>query len=79
MNYFKHFKLNITVAFRGFVLCLFHLVHAIIPIKYTSHEYWNIYFSKEIKCSDCREEATLYRNFAGKPCSKLFNVRELER
>lgn len=40
MSYFKHFKANMVVAFRCFILFLFHFSHAILPMKFTSHEYW---------------------------------------
>ncbi len=42
MNYFQHFKANIKVAFKCFVLILFHLVHGLLPIKLTDHKHWGI-------------------------------------
>ena len=46
-KYFLHFIKNVSVAFMGMVLVVFHVLHAIIPIKYTSHEYWGIRLTKE--------------------------------
>ena len=40
MTYIDHFALNFGVAFRCFWMCFFHLAHAFIPCKYTSHEFW---------------------------------------
>lgn len=41
MNYYSHLLANLKVCLRCFVMLLFHLIHGIIPCKYTSHEYWN--------------------------------------
>ncbi len=45
MNYLKHLGLNIKVALKGVILVLFHLVHGLIPIKLTDHEYWSFRLS----------------------------------
>ena len=42
MNYRDHLISNLKVAIRCFVLMLFHMVHGIIPCKFTSHNYWGI-------------------------------------
>jgi hypothetical protein len=39
-NYFKHLLLNCKVAGRSVIMALFHFVHGIIPVKYTSHDSW---------------------------------------
>jgi hypothetical protein len=42
MTYSEHFLANIKVAARCALLAVFHALHAIIPAKITSHEYWRI-------------------------------------
>jgi len=44
MNYFTHFYLNFLVFLKLLAGAFFHLAHGIVPVKYTSHEYWNIGF-----------------------------------
>ena len=46
MTYVKHFKINIIVSLKSLYCAAWHLAHAIIPIRYTSHEYWGINFGK---------------------------------
>ena len=41
-GYVIHLGLNILVSFKCIVYAVFHLVHGLIPIKWTSHEHWNI-------------------------------------
>lgn len=48
MGYFEHLHLNAQVAFRCFVLMGLHLLHGIIPCKYTSHEYWGYGMNKTV-------------------------------
>jgi len=42
MNYIKHFILNIKVMFKCIVLAIFHLAHAILPIRFTEHKRWGV-------------------------------------
>jgi hypothetical protein len=42
-SYMEHLKANLKVAFKCFVLSLFHLAHGIVPMEITSHKYWNYY------------------------------------
>jgi hypothetical protein len=42
MKYFEHMKSNLKVCVKCFVLFIFHFLHAILPFKITSHEYWGI-------------------------------------
>ena len=42
MNYIEHFGANMRVSGKCIILAVFHAIHAIIPIKFTEHEYWNI-------------------------------------
>ena len=46
MNYKDHLIANMKVAIRCFVLMMFHVLHGLIPCKYTSHEYWKILSQK---------------------------------
>jgi len=46
MSYFTHFRINIKIAGKAFLLFLFHFIHAVIPISITSHEYWGIKLTK---------------------------------
>jgi hypothetical protein len=39
-GYFDHLRENWRVAGRGLLICFFHFVHGLIPVKYTSHNYW---------------------------------------
>jgi hypothetical protein len=47
MSFFKHFVNNIKTSLNCFILFVFHLIHAFIPIKITSHGYWGILHEKE--------------------------------
>jgi len=47
MNYFKHMGINLIVAYKALLLCIFHLIHAVIPFEFTSHEYWGLNLTKE--------------------------------
>lgn len=49
MAYIKHFTANIRVALKAGLLMVFHIAHAIIPIKYTDHEYWDYGFHDKDK------------------------------
>jgi hypothetical protein len=42
MKYSEHFVANMKVAARCTILAVFHAIHAIVPVKITSHEYWGI-------------------------------------
>jgi hypothetical protein len=39
-GYTCHLLANWKVGTRGIVVALFHFIHGIIPVKYTSHNYW---------------------------------------
>lgn len=39
MSYFKHLILNWIVVLKCACLAVFHLIHGVIPVKYTSHEW----------------------------------------
>jgi len=47
MTYIEHLKLNLEVAKRSLWSFFWHILHAIIPIKYTSHEYWGVKLGKK--------------------------------
>jgi hypothetical protein len=47
MKYFTHLSKNWIVAYKGLLLGLFHFTHGLIPVKFTSHEYWGLNFNKE--------------------------------
>jgi hypothetical protein len=38
--YFFRPALNWNVAGRSFIMCLFHFIHGIIPVKITKHEFF---------------------------------------
>ena len=40
MTYKEHLKENFKVGIKCIILALFHILHGIIPCKYTEHEYW---------------------------------------
>jgi len=40
MSYWEHFKKNMAVAIRSQGIALIHALHAFVPVKFTSHEYW---------------------------------------
>jgi len=42
MIYLTHMKANLVVAIRALLLCLFHILHALIPCRFTEHKYWGI-------------------------------------
>lgn len=42
VEYWRHLVMNLRPAGRALVLCLWHVLHGLIPVKYTSHEYWNL-------------------------------------
>jgi len=42
MSYWKHLCLNMKVVIRCLIMAVFHFLHGILPIKYTSHEFWKI-------------------------------------
>ena len=44
IKYFAHLLLNLKPAVKALVLCLFHIIHGLIPIRYTDHEYYNFRF-----------------------------------
>jgi hypothetical protein len=45
--YTRHLIKNWKVAFKAFLLFLFHFIHGIIPVKYTSHEYFGLKLTKD--------------------------------
>jgi hypothetical protein len=46
MTYWEHFRINMRVASKGLLLCLFHATHAIFPVEWTSHHYWGVHLGK---------------------------------
>lgn len=42
-GYVRHFGLNFGVFLKCVILAIFHLSHAIIPIKLTSHRWWGLW------------------------------------
>ena len=40
MTYAKHMLANFRVAVRCQILSAFHVVHGVIPCKWTSHDFW---------------------------------------
>ena len=54
MSYFEHLKLNWIVAFRSLIMFLFHFIHGVLPVKYTSHEFWKI--GKNMKVKKCQNK-----------------------
>ena len=46
MNYWTHFKANALVALKSLNSFIWHLAHAFIPCRFTSHEYWKINFTR---------------------------------
>jgi hypothetical protein len=42
MKYKEHFIANAKVAAWMLLMSAFHMLHAIIPVKYTAHKYWHI-------------------------------------
>jgi len=49
MTYWEHLWLNWRVAGKCFLLAGFHLVHGLVPIRPTSHEWWGVGFNKPPK------------------------------
>jgi len=49
MKYFKHLKKNWKVGFKLALLSFFHFLHGIIRTEKTSHKYWGISSSVDIK------------------------------
>jgi len=45
MSYRDHFKANMKVAVHSIAAALFHVAHAIVPSKYTSHDFWGLGFT----------------------------------
>ena len=56
MGYFTHLLLNWTVALKGIILVLFHLLHGLIPAKITSHEYWGFDLKSDVELPDTEEK-----------------------
>jgi hypothetical protein len=46
-NYFIHLIVNWKVAGKSLLMFLFHFIHGVVPVKYTSHKYWNISLSEK--------------------------------
>jgi hypothetical protein len=46
MNYVDHFRLNMVVVLKSLHAALWHFVHAVVPCRFTSHEYWRINFDR---------------------------------
>jgi len=42
-TYLSHAKANLRVTARCVELALWHFAHAIIPVAYTSHDWWGRY------------------------------------
>ena len=40
--YLCHLVANLKVAIKCGILLIFHVVHGIVPCKYTSHDYWKL-------------------------------------
>jgi hypothetical protein len=40
MNYGHHFLANVKVSLKCLALAVFHLAHAVLPIRLTEHERW---------------------------------------
>jgi len=40
MTYWEHFRANARVAARCAWLCVMHLLHGVVPHRWTSHEFW---------------------------------------
>ena len=40
MTYMQHLSANARVSGRALVMAIFHILHGIIPCRFTSHEYW---------------------------------------
>ena len=49
MTYFDHFKLNMKVAGKALLLFNFHVLHALIPTKYTDHKFYGLVLTKPEK------------------------------
>jgi len=41
-HYLIHLGRNLLIVVKAILLAMFHLAHAIVPIKYTDHEWWGI-------------------------------------
>jgi hypothetical protein len=39
-KYLRHLRVNWRVAGRCFIMCCFHFVHGIIPLRITEHDFW---------------------------------------
>jgi hypothetical protein len=39
-KYFHHLKANWKVAGRCLIMCCFHFMHGIIPLRITEHGFW---------------------------------------
>lgn len=46
MNYFEHFRLNIDVVISCIHAAIWHFAHAVVPCRFTSHDYWKINFNR---------------------------------
>ena len=46
IKYMEHFILNIGIVLKCIILAILHLIHAIIPVKQTSHEWWGFWKEK---------------------------------
>lgn len=46
MSYWEHWKANMKVVAKCFVLAFFHFIHAWFPYDITSHDYWGVYLKK---------------------------------
>jgi len=46
VGYFTHLRLNMKVAFRAFGMSFFHVLHGLIPIRITEHDFWGLTYKK---------------------------------
>lgn len=47
MNYARHLWVNWKVGARCALLAAFHIAHGIVPVRWTSHEWWGVVWSKK--------------------------------
>jgi hypothetical protein len=45
VGYLHHLVINWITAFNALLLFVFHFIHGVLPVKYTSHEFWKISLS----------------------------------
>jgi len=47
VRYFEHAKVNLVVAFKAALLCVFHVAHAFVPCRWTEHDWWGLNLTKD--------------------------------